>query len=465
MGRVAAFAAATALLACRQIAGIQDQPSGEPTGACGLPQGTNACAGCAATDCCAESTACAGDPACAAHFQCLGGCETGDWQCRSQCLLDHSPGPSPAYAPLTACLAGKCESACGLTCGGLDYFEPPSAAAACQECLQNNVCAAERASASSAAVVAYGQCVRRCSTPDCRWACALGSDAGAAMPVATGIRDGGLSAGNLIFPIDPASHCRTQCAVGENWTCIGQVTWPTNGNAGVLLLTRVQDAITGTPVAGVQTSLCSFGDSTCSQPLARTAAPTGPSGDVALQTPSQITLGANDAYAQFTFADPWTGDVAANPGGIYPILYFWGYPATQALAPIANPWVLSLTTSEAQQFGDLLMGPDGGAVLNAAFTELGWVGFQVLDCNGVAAPNVSVAIDVNGAREFYFNGILAPSYSLTATDGTGLGGFNFVSPGVATLIATPKGLNRPSSHGQIIVRASAESTLFMYPTP
>jgi hypothetical protein len=291
---------------------------------------------------------------------------------------------------------------------------------------------------------------------------ALASDAAGAVPVAMGIRDGGLWAGNLVNPpIDPSGSCNAKCAIGENWTCVGNLTWPASGQPG-MLLTRVLDAITETPVAGAYTSLCSFTDPTCSQPLARAQTPTGPSGDVALQIGA---LGADDAYVQFTFADPGTGDVAANPGGIFPLLSFWGYPLTQALGPIAHPWVLSLTNSEARQANELLGGADGGAALFAAALDTATIWFEVLDCNGNPAAGVQVGIDVSGTREFYFNGMLNPSFALTETDGTGNGGFDTVPPGVATLTAKPKGLNRPSSHGQVIARVGTLSVAFMYPTP
>ncbi len=176
-------------LACRQIVGIGSSPETDlTTTVCGLPYGTNTCASCAQANCCAESNVCAADStSCRAHFQCLGACGIGDWQCRAQCRLDHPDGTTDQYAPLTACVARNCEKECGLTCGGLDYFAPPSAAARCQSCLStasNDVCSAERACASSVDCVTYGQCFRGCSTPDCRGACALASDAGPAMPLA-----------------------------------------------------------------------------------------------------------------------------------------------------------------------------------------------------------------------------------------------------------------------------------------
>src|ERR1700689_2860741 len=106
LGLVAAVAAITSILPARQLVGITDNPPEDlVTSICGLPYGTSACASCVNTNCCAESTVCAGDTACQSLYDCLGTCAIGDWQCRSQCHLDHPDAKSPADPPLAACEA------------------------------------------------------------------------------------------------------------------------------------------------------------------------------------------------------------------------------------------------------------------------------------------------------------------------------------------------------------------------
>src|ERR1700722_944789 len=119
LGLVASLSAVAGVPACRQVVGITDNPPTDLTSTlCGLPYGTSACASCVNTSCCTESTACAADPACAAYETCLGKCN-GDPGCRSQCIGDNPVGTSSDVSALSACLASKCETACGLTCGAV----------------------------------------------------------------------------------------------------------------------------------------------------------------------------------------------------------------------------------------------------------------------------------------------------------------------------------------------------------
>jgi hypothetical protein len=132
---VAIGAAALASTSCRQVAGIEDAPpEALATRVCGVSYGSNACASCANTSCCSESTACAGDTACSAYEDCLGGCN-GDPECRSQCTIAH-PASTPEVSALSACLASKCDTACGLGCGGFEgYVTEARNAKACQSCV------------------------------------------------------------------------------------------------------------------------------------------------------------------------------------------------------------------------------------------------------------------------------------------------------------------------------------------
>jgi hypothetical protein len=171
----------TGLLCCRQVVGITDSPQKELTSTvCGLSYGTSACASCVSASCCRESAACSEEPACAAYESCLGGCD-GDPKCRAQCTLDNPGAVSGAVSALSACLAGKCESACALTCGAVaEYFTPPDASAPCDKCFEST-CDQTRACASAVDCDAYTRCFVACPTPDCREACAAAHDAGAAL--------------------------------------------------------------------------------------------------------------------------------------------------------------------------------------------------------------------------------------------------------------------------------------------
>jgi hypothetical protein len=95
---------AMAVVACRQLVGITDNPPTDLTSTlCGLPYGASLCASCVQANCCAESTTCAADPACAAFETCLGKCNGGPG-CRSQCIGDNPVGTSRDVSALSACL-------------------------------------------------------------------------------------------------------------------------------------------------------------------------------------------------------------------------------------------------------------------------------------------------------------------------------------------------------------------------
>ena len=86
-----AAAIAVAVLACRQLVGIGDDPpqgspgTGTDAGAeGGFTYGQGDCAACVATSCGAQAVMCAGTPSCAALEGCMSSCGT-DPRCRAEC--------------------------------------------------------------------------------------------------------------------------------------------------------------------------------------------------------------------------------------------------------------------------------------------------------------------------------------------------------------------------------------------
>jgi hypothetical protein len=425
-------------LSCRQIVGVPDDPG---TSACGLPWGTTDCASCASANCCAESNACEGEVPCAGYYQCVGACKVGDWQCRSKCGTDHPFGDALHWPALQACMAGKCESQCGLTCGGIGAagFSPPGMAATCQACFEGNTCSSALSCFQSVGCAGWIQCINACSTPDCRLTC--------------GIRYGYADAGSVLQPpphgppevLSLANACTVACGVGANWSCVGKVRWPGATTASTTLSTQVRDLASGNPVPGADVSLCTFRDPDCTNPIVPRQK-TDASGNIAFTVP----------FSAFGFASPADSYTQVIAPGYVPALYFIGYGVSEPVAPLAQPDVIIAMAAGASQF--------------SWDQTLGWVQAGVFDCDGAPAPGVQITIDSTDLRirQYYYQtggGTWVPDFKGTATGSFPYGGFMNVPPGIVTLTATPLGQKKPSAQVHVLVRAGTLSNYFMFPTP
>jgi hypothetical protein len=286
------------------------------------------------------------------------------------------------------------------------------------------------------------QCDTACSTPDCRLACSRRYG-----------YDGGISIGDINYGAIPPSveslsaACKTPCLAGSNWSCVGRVGWPAATMGGTKLEAQILSfAAASTPVQDADVKICGATDPNCqAAPIPEATSDTN--GFVAVDVPPTTSpLGwlTADTFAQI------------NAAGYVPQLVFLGYPVSEPLANIAEPTVYLLTPDYLQASGS-----------SWDMTNYGEISFEVLDCNGVQASGVQVAIDVDGGQmqEFYFVGY-TPSIAATATDSAGLGGgFINVPAGNHTLTATPLTLGKPSSHADVIVRKGTLTQAFLFPTP
>ncbi len=439
-GVLVAAAAVAVPFACRQIAGIEEQPATAlSSSAFGLDYGTTTCASCAATSCSAESTACAADTTCGPYESCLGGCK-GDTTCRSQCALDTPAGlATPAVGPLAACLATHCEDECGLRCGGLGAFDiPPDAAAGCQDCLTTNACPAERACAKSVDCnIAWQQCAAACPAHDCVWDCLLAHGA----TTQTGyFVDGSpwTPFGNSINGV-----CGTSCKVGD-WTCIGKVSWPDPKSPDVSLSFQAMEYVSKGPIEGLDVQACDRLDPACVRPLA--TARTDASGLAVLKFPNPPDaegLGL-DGFLQVSSAD----------GSYVPSLIYWGYPLSEPTAGVA--WEFA-TPSENQELSTNIGGvtPD---------PKRGYLDVAVVDCSWGYAPHAQVTIDPGDAGTTEVYGTTG-NLALTSTDQSGLVFIlNVPAATNVRVTATPLGMDRPASVDSVQVRAGWITGITMYPT-
>jgi hypothetical protein len=441
---VLALAVTASAVACRQLVGITDNPPMGPGETCGLADAGSACGECTITFCCSESTACTASAACAPYEACLSTCD-GHPRCRAQCALENPVGTTSEVAALDTCLASHCESACGLSCGGIaSVLSPPDAAVPCQACLVANACAAGQACAASLDCNTLVQCVLACTTDDCRQACTIGNDTGSA----------------LVGPIISTwvEACHAACARGADWECVGSVGYPIPTGAGKTKVTiEVTSEAEGTPVPGLNVAYCEgeslncqYGATGSSQPAAQ--GHTNDAGLVTFEVPDDLDR---------TFLDYL--DISSPSGSIAPTLYYFGFELTEPTFELITQPSPAFITSPA---------PTVTPSTLSTFYSLGTGSTQkpgtgtlvvvVTDCVVGAAAGVRIGTNLPpdaGSTTFYFGG----------TGGTtGPEGFAFIlnlPPGTVAVTATPVSLGRASGSATVFVRAGAVTALALFPTP
>ncbi len=447
---VGAIAIASAS-ACRQIAGISDSPPEALTSTlCGLPYGTSTCAACASKSCCAASMACAANDACAAYEGCLGACN-GDAECRSQCNVDHPAGDGTEVVALSTCLASHCETACGLTCGGIaDLVSPPSAARACEQCLTTSTCGRAEACASSATCIGYLRANSAFATVDSTEvyeANLCASDAAAGLSVDI---DGVVyvCGSHATFDTDASvaqtagyfwHDCSSACGAGSDWTCVGHVNWPPPKAPTCTITYRLTDYLTSAPVGGALLQVCLPNDASCQHPLVHGM--TDDNGTLSLPVPnppSLASLGLN-GFTRITAPGLLTSDV------------WWGFPLVEESLPLSATQVVTQAENTELLAQSQVTQRDG----------LGQLGVWVLDCLNSPAPGVTVTLNGDASTK----GLSTKGAVTTTTDETGLIFFVNVPPGEVTITATPGGLGKPVAETRIYVQPDADAIVYMGRSP
>ena len=431
-------------MACRQLAGIQDEPLGrgavdasanadvETVGAaCGMSFMTPACQACADPSCCAQITACSLNPKCTALETCLDAC-AGDAPCRTRCASAHPITTIAAVPPIDQCLAAHCERECRLPCGGLLFpFDPD--ARECGACLSNDkgACASEEACAKSESCQTLLRCQSGCRTQDCFVAC------GTANPNAAVLLDAFRS---------NVENCRDACQIGNYWSCVGSVRWPF-AKPLIAFTVSVQDHTRHTPVSDLVVKMCRAGDPACATYL-----------DRAVTTNGTVTLLAHNPAGAAPQLNGYL-EISSPSMAIVPTLYFWSAPLSEADARLLKP----IPTFSPADFETLTKGradPTRGHVFASAY-----------DCSFRSAPGVgftSTGIDLRTTSFYLFGGVPVPA--ATATDNDGMGGFVNVptvdgGTTAVTVTSTPSALGRPSSEVTVFVRAGTITVVDLVPTP
>jgi hypothetical protein len=437
LGSIATAAAGTA---CRQLAGIHDDPPEKlTTSACGLAFGSSACAACASTNCCAQASACAADPSCESYASCHGDCN-GDPMCQEQCLIDH-PISSMDVSTLSACVASKCPTACNLRCGGFaGYTVEPDAAPACEACYAASGCSAATACAQSAVCDAVNRCGVACRTADCVTECARAGGVSPDYEVLPTAADAGVYED---FTNVHNGTCATACANGRDWRCLGHFGWSSPTSGGVEIRYVVKDFASGAVVPMANVSVCSFVDTDCSMPLAN-----GTTSDAGVVSLSVSNVSSGGGVINSLGLNGYFKVLA--PG--YPPYYsYWGFPLS---ASYFGSYGEIDTMSSIQQ--------NVGAVNAVLDPSRGILTVVVYDCVYNAAPDVEVTLSTADVetRSFRTSGL-----ETATTDVGGLLIFLNVPVGDVLVTAKPAALDRTSSTVSATVRAGSLTSVGAVPTP
>jgi hypothetical protein len=406
------------------------QADSSSTPSCGIAIADPSCGACLNAHCCAEMTACSTTQGCGDYETCLLGCGA-DYACRAACDTTHpGAGKFQGVPTLDVCVTSNCERECGLSCGLVFTTAPVDAAVTCQACIAANGCPAAEACARSLDCNEVVQCIESCPTADCKEACGNGHDAGLAL----------LESFNA--PIQAA--CETACAVGENWSCVGNVVLPVANGADTLVTVTVT-TISGAVVPGVTVRGCAKSDLTCASPL--DSQTTDSNGVAAVRVRGAAIGYGFDGYYDIARASDVDATAPLGPQ-IVPFLFFATYSSSQPTAALS---AVALTPSDLAS-----LAAHGGLGLDDAGT-LGTVVAIAFDCRLQPAPGVTFAASSGGtdlgSRLRYLAGV-NPDPAATATDRSGIG-FLFGVPALEDIALTMSPLQLGHEAGTVHAFARA----------
>lgn len=420
---------------CRQIVGIDDRniasaSSGAPACEASFP-GTPACAACMAKSCREEAVDCCDDPSCSERFDCIGRCSAGDDACRIGC----ANGFGEPAAAVVACQAASCAADCGLACGGIfqTFFgRLVSRSKACADCIGTGTpCAVAAACGKDIECLDAAACYEDCPLFDvvCR------RDCQSTYP------QGKQPSTELIQSV--TTSCSSECAIGQDWSCLGHVSWPM-ATTTMPLTFRVQvfDYYGGTPIPGATVKVCANTDAHCTTQVGM-ATTTDAQGIASFTIQAPTTFGF-DGYADISHDGYYTTLAFPQPyitGDFLPAIPLLGQ---EAIAGVAGSLGVSLD-------------PDRGQFVATVF-----------DCflDGAGGVSLQVGSADASSTPFYFMG---PTVDLGAehTDASvHTGGYLNLPEGAAKVTATVDDLGEISSVAHVQIRKGVFTMIpFMVPSP
>lgn len=434
---------------CVPDAVLHEDP--EPT--CGIAF-AGECESCAAASCCSQARACAESPDCKPLADCLAACD-GDVVCRTNCALDFPTNDDSILAPaLAACLSDSCEEPCKLTCGQLPGLVSAAASDGCQTCLADNYCETQRACARNVDCQAYVACRQACVTGDCIGSCAIQRNPEADLclgncdltdcvrPCSSDFNEVVDSYAALYASIGGV-RCAKQCQSGSDWSCVGEVLWPYVEAKERILTVGFSSQYLPAIREGIRVEMCAWSDEKCKTPL--DSAYTDANGIVELvdRTGSANGLGFG-----------LNGFLKLSSEQVYPTKVYWGFPLSEPHGALGTSIPI---------FHEYALYAVAGGPLDPT---RGLIGAVVVDCAGVPASDVEVALSTDdpAVQRVYARGT-APDRAATDTDQTGTVFFTDVPVGGHTLTVTPKAIGSASSVVPVDVQPGTLTEVGLGPTP
>jgi hypothetical protein len=387
-----------------------------------------ACEACLESSCGDAATACAASQPCADLEECLGPCEGGP-ECRALCWQQHRVGADTATPAFEACMVAKCSSPCGLVCGGVGEVAGPDAAVACQSCFFKESCSVVEGCLPVAACNAYFTCLMEARTPNESLACQP-PDGGA------------LFSGDGNGPASLNGLCVPDCKLASNWSCVGNVAWPSFGGSEFTIILHLYDVGKSMNVSGVTAKVCNLtdGPGPCMSPSATNV--TGMDGIVSLTQHADAGMFTDNAY------------IDLSGGGIVPEVFFWSFPLTLSPAMFTLPVTTPTEEGTVARSVGVMQDPSKGAVVAYGF-----------DCLQVNGEGMTFTLAPTDAGAFYQAGN-TPSTVNTATDYSGGAFFANVPPNMFLTLTASVGASGPIGAGaQLFVRDGGLAEVWVLPSP
>jgi hypothetical protein len=244
-----------------------------------------------------------------------------------------------------------------------------------------------------------------------------------------------------------AGSCGEECALGADWSCLGQVNVAVPAADQITAsLTALEATAQAVPIPGLEVVACASTDPTCLTPLTTTQF-TDDAGTVSLAIPTTMQSGRQ----------PFNGFVQlTDPSGTYVTELGFQGPSTTQNGAASKIIVFNLGQAQlaAASLGTTY-DPSKAAVLMTA-----------TDCANRPALGVTFDANVNGASTlvFYTRSQLV-SKTATATDSSGTALTGFVSPGTVEIVVrsgdpTP----RTIADVPVLTRAGAVTVVRVAPT-